>query len=56
MNLPISAAAALLVLIFLDLKTPEGTLRQKLARIDFVLVSFDKLTTRTYYFVLICSG
>lgn len=38
MNLPISAVAALLVAIFLDLKTPEGSLRKKLARIDFMLV------------------
>ena len=43
-NLPITGAAGLLVLIFLDLKTPEGTLRQKLARIDFVLVFFHVLT------------
>lgn len=37
-NLPVTAVAGVLVTFFLDLKTPEGALRDKLARINFMLV------------------
>ncbi|KAJ3487952.1 hypothetical protein NLI96_g3174 [Meripilus lineatus] len=36
LNLPISGVAAGLVLIFLTLRTPTGTLREKLSRMDWV--------------------
>lgn len=38
LNLPIGGVAALLVVFFMKLKTPEGTARQKLAKIDWMYV------------------
>ncbi|KAI0083273.1 MFS general substrate transporter [Irpex rosettiformis] len=35
-NLPISLLAAILVFVFLKLKTPPGTLKEKLARMDWI--------------------
>ncbi|KAF7362520.1 Iron permease [Mycena venus] len=35
LNIPICGAAALLVVLFLRLRTPAGTLREKLGRIDY---------------------
>ena len=35
-NLPLAGIAFILVAIFLRVRTPEGTLRQKLARVDWV--------------------
>ncbi|KAJ7457994.1 major facilitator superfamily domain-containing protein [Mycena galericulata] len=36
LNIPICGAAALLVVLFLRLRTPAGTLREKLGRIDYI--------------------
>jgi hypothetical protein len=36
LNLPICALAGSLVLLFLRLKTPTATLREKLSKIDFM--------------------
>ncbi|KIP05973.1 hypothetical protein PHLGIDRAFT_73402 [Phlebiopsis gigantea 11061_1 CR5-6] len=36
LNLPVSGVAALLVVLFLKLRTPEGSLLEKLARMDWV--------------------
>jgi len=36
LNLPLCGIAIGLVLLFMDLKTPEGTVREKVKRIDFV--------------------
>ncbi|KAJ7267576.1 iron permease [Mycena haematopus] len=35
LNIPICGVAAILVIVFLRLRTPSGTLREKLARIDY---------------------
>ena len=36
MNLPISAIAILLVALFLNVKRPAGTFREKFAKIDWM--------------------
>lgn len=41
LNLPVSGVAALLVVIFLRLRTPEGSMREKLARMDWLLVTIS---------------
>ncbi|KAF7362515.1 Iron permease [Mycena venus] len=38
LNIPICGAAALLVVLFLRLRTPAGTLREKLGRIDYTFL------------------
>ena len=36
LNLPVSGVAALLVIVFLNLRTPEGSLSEKLGRMDWM--------------------
>jgi len=36
MNLPICGVAAVFVLLFLRLRTPEGSLKEKASKIDYV--------------------
>lgn len=38
LNLPITGFAAVLVVVFMKLRTPTGTLREKLARMDWMYV------------------
>lgn len=38
LNIPIAGAAAILVVLFMKMKKPEGTLKQKLAKMDWMWV------------------
>ncbi len=39
MNLPLTGLAVFLVSVFLHVRSPEGSIREKLARMDWLFVS-----------------
>lgn len=44
LNIPIAGAAAILVVLFMKMKKPEGTLKQKLAKMDWMWVTRSSTT------------
>lgn len=44
LNIPIAGAAAILVVLFMKMKKPEGTLKQKLAKMDWMWVTHPYTT------------
>lgn len=54
LNLPICAIALILVILFLDLPTPEGSVREKFSRMDWTLVK--RLMPPWVYVLMMCTA
>lgn len=46
LNLPVVGVAAILITLFVKMKTPEGSLKEKLARMDWMYVVYSITWTR----------
>lgn len=55
LNLPITGVAAVLVLLFVNLKVPEGTMTEKLRRIDWMWAALTR-SFQIDILIRLCSG
>jgi MFS family permease len=56
MNLPLTGLAMLLVLLFLKVKTPQTTMKEKLAQMDYACVPFNLLPSSPSLTLLLCTA